>query len=70
MLLLLVMARGPLLRRQRWAWTAIAISLTAWFFADTGFSLAVGATTHALFNVAFAATLGIPMAGLRRRLNT
>lgn len=68
MLLLLAVARGPLLRRQRWAWTAMTTCVSAWFVIDSGFSLAIGATEHAMFNLGFAAALGIPLIGLRRHL--
>jgi hypothetical protein len=69
MLLLLALARGPLRRRHRWAWMAMTTSVTAWFLIDTVFSLAIGATAHATFNLGFAAGLGIPLAGLHRHLN-
>lgn len=69
MLLLWALARGPLRRRQRWAWTAMTTSVTAWFLIDTTFSLAIGATAHAVFNLSFAAGLGIPLAGLHRHLD-
>lgn len=65
MLLLLAVVRGPLLRRERWAWNAVATSTTAWFLADTTFSLAIGSPAHALFNLAFATALAIPLAALR-----
>ena len=68
MVLLLAVARGPLRRRERWAWTATAVSMTAWFGVDTAFSLAVGSTAHAAFNGIFAAALGIPLIAMRRHL--
>lgn len=68
MLLLLAVARGPLLRRERWAWRAVAVCFAVWFLVDTGFSLAIGSPAHALFNVGFAAAVGIPLAALRRHL--
>lgn len=68
MLLLLAVVRGPLRRRERWAWNAVAASMTAWFAADTSFSLAVGSPAHALFNVGFALAVAIPLAALRRQL--
>ncbi len=68
MLLLLAVARGPLRRREPWAWTATVVSTTAWFGVDTAFSLAVGSTAHAAFNLAFAAALGVPLAAMRRHL--
>lgn len=65
MLLLLAVVRGPLRRQERWAWNAIALSTVAWFVVDTGFSLVVDQPEHALFNVAFLALLGVPLAALR-----
>ena len=69
MLLLWAVAGGPLRRRERWAWTAMTTSVTAWFVIDTTFSLAIGATAHAVFNLGFAAALGIPLTGLHRHLD-
>jgi hypothetical protein len=63
--LLLGLSRGPLARRDPWAWRAVVTSLLVWFVADTGMSLAVGYPTHAAFNVVFAVTLGVPLARLR-----
>lgn len=45
----------------RW-WWALVTSIGAWFVVDTGFSLVVGSWEHALFNVAFALLLGVPLA--------
>lgn len=64
--LLLVVVRGPLRRRERWAWTAVVASATTWFVVDTVFSLVTGWPTHAAFNLAFAAGLAPPLVGLRR----
>lgn len=66
MLLLLAVARGPLLRRERWAWNAVAQSMTVWFLVDTAFSLSVGSPAHALFNVGFAVVIAAPLVALRR----
>ncbi|MEV6521629.1 hypothetical protein AB0M43_06820 [Longispora sp. NPDC051575] len=65
MVLLLAVARGPLRRRERWAWTATAASMTVWFGVDTTFSLVVGSTAHAAFNCVFAAAVGVPLVAMR-----
>ena len=66
MALLLTVVRGPLRRGEPWAWRGVALSLTSWFVIDTGISLVLGFPTHALFNVAFAVALAVPMIGLHR----
>lgn len=68
MFLLLAVVRGPLLRRERWAWNAVAASMTAWFVADTTFSLAIGSPAHALFNIGFGLAVAVPLMALRRQL--
>lgn len=65
MLLLLAVVRGPLRRRERWAWEAVSVSAAGWFVVDTGFSLAVGSPAHAGFNVLFGLALGVPLVLLR-----
>jgi hypothetical protein len=67
MVLLLAVVLGPLRRRERWAWNAVTLSMTLWFLVDTTFSLAVGSSAHAVFNVPFAAAIGVPLAALRIR---
>lgn len=39
------------------------------FLVDATFSLVIGATAHAVFNLGFAADLGIPLGGLLRHLD-
>lgn len=39
----------------------IAIPLALWFVLDTGMSIVLGHPAHALFNVPFAAALGLPL---------
>jgi hypothetical protein len=58
----------PLRRREPWAWSAIVISVTIWFVLDTGLSLVLGFIGHALFNVAFAIGLAVPLAAIRADL--
>ncbi len=66
MVLTFVVARGPLRRREPWAWNAVAASIGAWFVVDTGFSLAVGQVEHAVFNVGFLVPIAVALAALRR----
>lgn len=66
MLLMLAVVRGPLRRRERWAWNAVSLSMTVWFLADTTFSLAIGFATHALFNIGFAVAVAIPLIAMAR----
>lgn len=70
MLLLLAVVRGPLLRRERWAWHAVSRSLTVWFLVDTAFSVAIGFPTHALFNVGFALAACAPLVALGQQLRS
>lgn len=66
MVLLFAVVRGPLRRGEPWAWNAVVLSLATWFALDTGMSFALGFPAHALFNVAFAVALAIPLIGLCR----
>ncbi len=69
MALTYMVARGPLRRREPWAWTAVAASIGVWFIVDTGFSLAVGQVEHAVFNVGFLVPIAVALAALRRELS-
>jgi hypothetical protein len=68
MVLTFVVARGPLRRREPWAWTAVAASIGVWFVVDTGFSLAVGQVEHAVFNFGFLVPIAVALAALRREM--
>ena len=70
MVLILTVVRGPLRRRDPWAWHAVVLSLGIWFVVDTGFSLVVGEWEHAVFNLGFVVSLGIPLASIRASLET
>ena len=63
---LLLILRGPFHRDPDEGARIIAISLTAWFIADTAFSLRSGFWENAVLNVAFAALFAIPLIGLHR----
>ncbi|MGL5850332.1 MAG: hypothetical protein ACRCZD_06045 [Phycicoccus sp.] len=61
--LLFAMLQGPLARRSRHAWWAVAASVTAWFVPDTVRSL----LTHpenAVFNLTFAVPIAIGLGGM------
>lgn len=60
MVLLLMLAAGPMRRGQRDVGVAVLSSMVAWFVVDTAYSLAVGSWEHALFNVAFLVLLAVP----------
>lgn len=65
MLTLAGIVLGPLRRREIWAWRTVAGAAAVWFVLDTGISLVFGFVGHALFNVAFAAALAIPLTAIR-----
>lgn len=68
MVLTFLVARGPLRRREPWAWTAVAASIGAWFVVDTGFSLVVGEVEHAVFNIGFLVPIAVALAALQREM--
>lgn len=55
--------RHALARRERWAWTALAASLTLWFLVDGAMSIASGAALNVAFNAIFFLLIAIPLAG-------
>ena len=63
--MLLAIVAGPLRRQSREAWTTCAISVAAWFIADTGFSLATGFWQNAVLNGVLAILFGLPLVGIR-----
>ena len=65
---LLGLARGPLLRRERWAWTTLAASVTGWFVIDSVFSAAMGFPGNVVLNTGLAIAFWIPLAMIRRDL--
>jgi hypothetical protein len=70
--LMIQIVRGPLKEGSAWAWTFLTQSLSLWFILDTGMSLVLGYSMHALFNIPFAVALGIPLVRLKAhvRLST
>lgn len=65
MLTLAGIVLGPLRSRERWAWNTVVVASGGWFVLDTGVSVLLGFVGHALFNVAFATALAIPLAAIR-----
>lgn len=70
MLTVIVLARGPLLAGERYAWNAIAWPLLAWYVIDTSFSLLHGVWGNVFLNTATGLMFGIPLIGARRHLRT
>ena len=70
MLTLAAIIRGPLRRREPWAWKAVAAGVVSWFVLDTGISLTLNFAGHALFNIAFAVALAVPLAAIKTDLRT
>ena len=68
MLTIAALVIGPLRQRERWAWWAITTGVGVWFVLDTGLSLILGFVGHAVFNVAFAVALAIPLVAIRTEL--
>ncbi len=62
MVLLAAVAAGPLAAGDPWARPALAASVATWFVLDTGASLVLGWWTHAVYNLAFLALIGLPLA--------
>ena len=62
----IAIVRGPLRRRETWAWWAVTGALVVWFLVDTTLSLVLGFPGHAALNVGFAVMLGLPLTAIRR----
>ncbi|HXH55670.1 hypothetical protein [Iamia sp.] len=67
--LMVLLAVGPLARRERWAWWTVVASTSAWLVVDTAMSMARGYVGHAAFNLVFLVALGVPLLGIRGRLH-
>ncbi len=66
MIAIIILARGPFMAAERYAWNAIAWPLLGWYGIDTCFSLVHGVWGNALLNTATAVMFGIPLIGARR----
>lgn len=58
-------AKYALPRGERWAWTALVASLTAWFILDSAMSIYSGASINAVFNLGFYIILMVPLIAIR-----
>ncbi len=67
MALIAAIVAGPLRRRERWAWLAVAGSFAGWFVIDTTHSLVTGYPENAAFNAVFAIAFVPPLIALRPR---
>jgi hypothetical protein len=66
LLLIGLVAHIPFRRGERWAWTAITVSLLVWFVPDTITSLTHGVVINAFLNLGFLIAFGIPLAATYR----
>ena len=59
----------PFKNRQRWAWTASALSITVWYIVDTWISLAFGVYFNALFNTMILLLFALPLIFTRKQFS-
>lgn len=67
---LLYIVTGPFRRGERGAWSALTVSLLAWFVPDSAASLAAGYAGNALLNVGFIALFAVPLAASYKPLHS
>lgn len=65
---LLGLARGPVRRREPWAWTTLAASVTVWFVLDSTLSAVMGFPGNVVLNTVLAIAFWIPLLLIRREL--
>jgi hypothetical protein len=65
--LMLLLVRGPLRAGQSWVAGLLFWPVIVWFVLDTGMSLTLGYPSHALFNLPFFVSIGLPLLMLRSR---
>jgi cytochrome c biogenesis protein CcdA len=58
---MLFVARYPFKKRERWAWTSIALALVTWFLVDESISLYYGVYFNAVFNLGLLVALAVPL---------
>jgi hypothetical protein len=63
MVALLFIIFGPFARGERWAWTAVATSASAWFAIDSAFSWQMGFPANIVLNVTCYLAFAIPLIG-------
>jgi hypothetical protein len=59
----------PFKNRQRWGWTASALSISLWYIVDTWISLAFGVYFNALFNTLLLLLFALPLIFTRSHFN-
>jgi hypothetical protein len=63
---LLFVIHGPLRRRERWSWNAVAASMGGWFAVDTSLSIWSGYAENAVLNLGFAILFTVPLVAIHR----
>jgi hypothetical protein len=63
--LLWFVARGPFRAGERWAWTALTVSIIGWYVLDSTFSLIAGFPENAILNTVFVAGSIPPLVATR-----
>ena len=63
-------ARYPFLKRERWAWNALAVGITLWFIIDTSLSLYFKAVFNAAFNTLVFFLVWIPLLFTRKEFRS
>jgi hypothetical protein len=60
MICIIMIARGPFMSADPYAWKLIALPLAVWFLVDTGFSITHGIWGNVALNAAVGLMFGIP----------
>ena len=66
---IIMIARGPLLKGDEYAWNTIAVPLALWFFLDSAFSISYGSWGNVILNVSTALIFSVPLIAIRPYLN-
>jgi hypothetical protein len=59
-------AHGPFVRKEKWAWQALAAGLALWYLTDTAVSAYFEVWINVAFNTALLAALGLPLIATKR----
>lgn len=57
---------GPFLKRERWAWLAMALPLSCWYLVDTLASLAHGVISNGILNTGLLILFLLPLSATAR----
>ncbi len=60
-------AAAPFRRRERWAWSCVALGIALWYLADTALSLANRVYFNAAFNTLLLVLVALPLVLTRRQ---